>query len=165
MQPSDSLSFFGSGSGLPSPAPTFGRVLVPLPSPSLSSNPSARRKLELPTRMAHRLPVWPESPKESPGSPGLLDRPLRARRCQVTPSGASPASPLAPSTLLPSSNQLLWAPDTMVFRGCTPRLTRLRTYASVPALLPRLQGSLPTCRARLWSDGDCTRWTTPLNFR
>jgi hypothetical protein len=45
-----------------------------------------------------------------------------------------------------------------------PWLACLCTYASTDVLPQRLQGSLPTCRARRWSGGIRTHWMVTLNF-
>jgi hypothetical protein len=47
-----------------------------------------------------------------------------------------------------------------VFGAAAPRLTRSRAYASPTRLPAPAQGSLPTCRAQLWSGRFRTRWTT-----
>jgi len=76
------------------------------------------------------------------------------------PARALTSSPFLAGSIPPSTNRKAWAPGDCDFGADYLRPTRLRTYASPAGLRPSAQGSLPTCRARLWSDGFRTRWTT-----
>ena len=87
------------------------------------------------------------------------------RAATMTPRPVRSSSrPLSRTALLSSGSASPWTPDFSYFRGCTQRLTCSRAYASTPPLPTALQGSLLTRRARLWSDGIRTRWTTSPNF-
>lgn len=98
--------------------------------------------------------------KELTGSPELPGHPLHTRhsrtprrlRCNPTLLSYC-AVAFRPVATLGSRNE-------SYFVAAFPRLACLRTYASQMPLPTPAQGSLPTCRVWLWSDGFRTRWMT-----
>jgi hypothetical protein len=153
MRPSDSLVPFGPGFGRPSP-----RAYSACEGLFFAESP-------LPPQTDARRGCYP-----GPRKPGVSPRGTRASQVpgsssycvprSSTPPGAPTPGPLPGWTLLPSGLGTPWAPGFRFSWLSPPRPTVSRTYASPGQLPASAQGSLPTCRAQLWSGRFRTYWTT-----
>ena len=160
MQPSDFPAPFGRDFGSPCQRPTSMQALV-----------LCRPRVRLPTRgtseTGHRLSATPGSFEERRGPPGLLGRPLRARRGR-TPRRIRPL--LAPTSLWEDprrgrrrlqGKQNPRHPERHNFRGRNPTahtLVCLRFAGLVAGTGAKAHYRLG--RAHPWPGGFRTRWTT-----
>ena len=117
-------------------------------------------------RLLHRLSVTGIYAVERQGPPSLPGHPLRTCCGHNTPPGAPPPRPYRWRRCCLQEIRLPGHPSTNTFRGRYPTAHALAALLLRP---PRYRvtrkGSLPTCRAQLWSDRNCTCWMTNLISR
>src|SRR5262249_6303994 len=146
MQPSDSLVCVGLGYGCPLPSAYPRRRLLLRGAARGQRQPAARASAD-----TRRVGEWSPGPRSSGRSRG------QTWASQVTGSSSSrapqSATPLVRCVLAVDGRSdaafRIFDPmgiqDLHGFRGCTPRLTCSRAYASPPPSRETAQGSLPAC--------------------
>jgi len=142
-------------------------VAFGLPRPHLLflSGLRVQMKHSTPSEAGHRPSASPDFHRGGGGISRVTGPSSSCAPWSNTPPDALRPRPFAVPALLPSGGLLPWASENCHFVAASPRLTRSRAYASPTPLPTSAQGSLPTCRARLWSDGFRTRWTTHPDFQ